>query len=192
MYKRSFISFVILLAFFIVISGVVDLQHVIVGVFLCLITLWFWKDITRRLPRIFSLKELLLFCRSILMLIGYVIQSNIDVAKIMLLSDLSSGSIFLELEPDINTEWGRVFLATCITITPGTITIDFNPDTNVFTIHALTMEMGQSLYYWRLITEIKNLEKLIQRGETHVLDSSGIHDTNSLGLVEGNHRANSN
>lgn len=163
MNKRAFISSASLLIFWIVISGEINLQHIVVGIFLSLFTVWFWKDFNPRLPRILSPRELLLFGRCILMLIGYVITSNINVAKILLFSHLPSSSIFLELESGIESDWGVVFLATCITITPGTITIDFDPETNVLTVHALTIETGQSLYYWRLITEIKNLERLIQR-----------------------------
>lgn len=166
MRKRSFILFAFLLIFWIVISGVVDLQHIIVGIFLSLFTVWFWKDFDPRLPSILYPRELLLFGRCIIMLVGYVIKSNIDVAKILLFSDLSAGSIFLELEPGIESDWGRVFLATCITITPGTITIDFDPETDVFTVHALRIETGEALYYWRLITEIKELETLVQRRES--------------------------
>lgn len=163
MNKKIFMLFISLLIFWIVISGVVNLQHIIVGIILSLFIIWFWKDLNPKLPIIFSFRELLLFGRCILMLIGYVVKSNIDVAKTLLFSDVSGGSIFLELEPGIKSDWGRVFLATCITITPGTVTVDFDPETDVFTIHALTIEMAKSLYFWRIITEIKNLEIMVQR-----------------------------
>lgn len=192
MQKRSAVSFAFLLMFWIVISGVVDLQHIVVGIIISLFTVWFWKDLDTRLPSLLSPMELLLFGRCILMLIFYVIQSNINVAKILLSSDLSEESIFLELEPGIHSNWGRVFLATCITITPGTITIDFDPDTNVFTVHALTRETGISLYYWRIITEIKNLEIQIQRRKANAVDNNRIHDSNSIGSSESDHRTNSN
>lgn len=164
--KKSFILFSFLFIFWIVISGIVDLQHIIVGIFVSLLTVWFWKDLNPKLPSILSPKELLHFGRCIIMLVVYVIKSNIDVIKTLLFSDLSAGSVFLELEPDIKSEWGRVLLANCITITPGTITVDFNPENNIFTVHALTRETGAALYDWRLITEIKNLERLVQRRKT--------------------------
>lgn len=192
MYKRSFISFASLFIFWIVISGEVSLQHIIVGILISIFTVWFWKNLDPRLPRILSPKELLLFGHCILMLIGYVIKSNIDVAKILLFSDLSTGSIFLELEPGLESDWGRVFLATCITITPGTITIDIDPGTSIFTVHALTRQTGVELYYWKLITEIKNLERLVLRREAHVVDNNRIHDSNSTSPTERDNRTDRN
>lgn len=191
MRKRSFVAFAALLTFWIVISEVLDLQHIVVGIILSSLTVWFWKDLSPRLPSLLCPRELLFFFRSILMLIGYVIKSNIDVAKILLFSDLSEGSIFLELEPGLESDWGKVLLATCITITPGTVTIDVNPDTNIFTVHALTRETGESLYYWRLITEIKKLETLVKRREANVVDTSRIHGPNIISATErdnGTHR----
>lgn len=163
MRKKSFVSFVLLFIFWILISGVTDLEHIIVGIFLSLLTVWFWKDYNSKLPSVLSPGELLLFARCIVMMIWYVIKANIDVIKILLFSKQSLKPIFLELEPDIKSNWGRVFLANCITITPGTVTVDIDPKTNIFTIHALTGETGLSLYNWRIITEIENLEKLVLR-----------------------------
>ena len=192
MNKRSFISLASLLTFWILISGVVDIEHIIVGIILSMLTVWFWKDLNPRLPSLLSPKELLLFGRSILMLMVYVIQSNIEVAKILLFSSKSVTPIFLEMDLGIKSDWGRVFLATCITITPGTVTIDFDPETNIFTVHALTRESGESLYYWSMITEIKYLERLVQRRESHVVDTSGIHASNSIGTIESDNGTNRN
>lgn len=191
MRKRSLISFASLFIFWIVISEAMDLQHIIIGIIISLLTVWFWKDYNPKLP-IFSPRELLLFGRSILMLIGYVIKSNIEVAKILLFSNQSVTPIFLEMDLGVKTDWGKVFLATCITITPGTITIDIDPETNIFTIHALTIETATSLYYWRIITEIKNLERMVLRREANVVHTSRIHVSNSGGATEGDNRTHRN
>lgn len=192
MNKRSFISFASLLVFWIVISGTTNLQHIIVGIVLSLFTMWFWKNLSPRLPSVLSFREILLFIRTILILAGYVIKSNIDVAKILLFSDLKESSMFLELEPGIKSNWGKVFLATCITITPGTVTIDINPETGVFTVHALTRETGLELYYWSIITEISDLERLIRRREAHVVDTDRIHGTNTFNTAKSDNRTNGN
>lgn len=180
MYKKTFISVASLFTFWIVISGTVNLQHGVVGILLSSITIWFWKDFDTRLPSLLSPRELLMFFICIVKVLGYVIKSNISVIKIILFSNLSGGSLFLELEPRMKTDWGRVFLATCITITPGTITVDIDPEDNIFTIHALTRETAVDLYYWSIIDEIKNLETMVQRRKTHGLDNGRIHDSNSI------------
>lgn len=192
MRRRMLVSFAALLMFWILISEGTSLQHIIVGIIICLFTIWFWRDFNPRLPAILSPRELLIFLRSIAMLIGYIIKSNIDVIRILLFSDLAEGSIFLELETDIETEWGRVFLATCITITPGTITIDFDPETNIFAIHAITRDTGISLYYWRIISEIKYLETMVKRREAYAMDTGRIYGSSSTSSTKGNNRAHRN
>ncbi len=192
MYKKFLVSFASLFLFWIVISGEADIQHIIVGIIISLCTVLFWKDLDTRLPSILAPRELLIFGRCILMLIGYVIQSNINIIKILLSPKLPTVSIFLELEPDIESNWGATFLATCITITPGTITIDFDPETKIFTVHALTCEIGADLYYWRMISEIKKLETLLKRRKSHVADNDRIHDSNSISSIEGDNRSNGN
>ena len=192
MNRRFFISLGILLTFWIVVSEVVNFEHIVVGIILSILTIWFWKDLNPRLPSLLSFRETLLFGRSILMLIVYVIQSNIEVAKILLFSSKTVTPIFLEMDLGLKTNWGRVFLATCITITPGTVTIDFDPESNMFSFHALTREMGESLYYWNMMNEIKYLESLVKGRESHVVYTSGVYDSNSAGSIKGNNRTNSN
>ena len=192
MNKRSLISFASLFTFWILVSGVVDLQHIIVGTLISILTVWFWKDLNPRLPSVLSLRELLLFGRCILMLIVYVIKSNIEVARILLFSTKAVTPMFLELQFGMKSDWGRVFLATCITITPGTVTVDFDPESNIFTVHALTRENAESLYHWSMITEIQNLERIVQRRETHAVDIGRIHDSNSNSPIKGGNRTNRN
>ncbi len=192
MRKKSFALFASLFIFWIVISGSTDIQHIIVGIVISSFTVWFWRNLNKRQPSILSPKELLLFGRFIVMMIGNVIKANIDVIKILLSPKIPTVSIFLELEPDIESNWGAALLATCITITPGTITVDFDPETRIFTVHALTPEIGADLYYWRIITEIKKLETLVRRRNSHVNNNDRIHDTDSISSIEGNNRTHHN
>ncbi|NLB41329.1 MAG: Na+/H+ antiporter subunit E [Clostridiales bacterium] len=191
MRKRSMILFVFLIVFWIVISTEVDLQHILVGIFLALITVWFWQDLGLRLPIILSTKELLLTGRCIVLLVGYIIEANIAVAKALLFSKHPTSPVIVIMHPDIKSNWGRVFLATCITITPGTVTIDINPDTGQFMVHALTKEAALGLPYWRMINEIKHLEKQIKGREDHVMDVSRTHDPDTTNTLAGDYRADS-
>lgn len=192
MRKKSFALFASLFIFWIVISGSFDIQHIIVGVIISLFTVWFWRNLNERQPSILSPREFILFGRFIVMMIGNVIKANIDVIKILLSPKIPTVSIFLELEPDIESNWGAALLATCITITPGTITIDFDPETRIFTVHALTPEIGADLYYWRVITEIKKLETLVHRRNIHVNDNDRVHDPDIVSSIEGDNRTHRN
>jgi multicomponent Na+:H+ antiporter subunit E len=189
--KRSLVLFVLLLAFWLVISAEVNVQHILTGVLLALITVWFWQDLGPRLPGVLSAGELLLLGRCLVLLVRYVINSNIAVAKTLLFSRPPVSPVLVFLQPPIKTNWGRVLLATCITITPGTITIDVDPETGEFVVHALTEENAMDLFYWRIIDEIKNLETWRQRRAEHVVDTGRTHDLNSGGTLESDYRADS-
>lgn len=156
--KRSLILFGLLLIFWIVISGEVDLQHILVGALLSLLIVLFWRDLGSRLPGTPNIKELLRLGYFLLLLVGYIIQANFAVAKTLLFSNPPAKPVFMVLEPSIESNWGRVLLATCITITPGTVTVDVDPDTGRFIVHAINDKTGIDLLYWRIINEIKKLE----------------------------------
>jgi len=147
------------LVFWLVISGGVDLQHVFSGALLSLLIVLFWREeLFSRLPGTPNIKELLHLGRFILLLIGYIIQANISVAKTLLFSDPPAKPVFMVLEPSVDSHWGRALLATCITITPGTVSVDVDPETGRFIVHALTEKTGIDLLHWRLINEIHKIE----------------------------------
>ncbi|NLI61613.1 MAG: hypothetical protein GX375_09340 [Clostridiales bacterium] len=191
MRKRWLVLFIILSAFAIVVSTEIDLQHILAGMLLGLLGVWFWQDLGGRLPHFLYPKELLLLGRCLILLIWYIIESNIAVAKTLLSSNPPVNPVFLVVKPDIKSNWGRILLATCITITPGTVTIDIDPETGQFIVHALTEEAATGLSNWRMIDEIKSLEVRMQRGANHVVDTGRIDDINSSGTLASHHRTNS-
>lgn len=192
MHKRSLmVSFILLLVFWLVISAEVSQQHILVGAFLALVTVWFWQDLGPRLPSMPSAGELLCLGRCLLLLILYVIQSNIAVAKTLLFSSPPVSPVFVVMQPPLKSNWGRVLLATCITITPGTVSIDVDPETGRFIVHALTEETAISLFYWRIIDEIKNLETWRQRRAKHVVDTGRTYDLDSPGTLTSDYRTDS-
>lgn len=191
MRKRSLVLFALLLVFWIVISAEVDLQHILAGALLAVITVWFWQDLGPRLPSMLSIRELLHLGRCLILLALYVIHSNFIVARTLLFSRHPLSPVFVVMQPPIKSNWGRVLLATCITITPGTVTIDVDPETGRFIVHALTEEIAVGLLYWRIIDVIKDLETLRQRGAEHVVDTSRTHDLDSFGTLAGDYRADS-
>ena len=70
------------------ISGEVDLQHILVGALLSLLIVLFWREeLFSRLPSTPNIKELLYLGHFILLLVGYIIQANISVARTLLFSN---------------------------------------------------------------------------------------------------------
>jgi multisubunit Na+/H+ antiporter MnhE subunit len=191
MRKRPLVLFAVLLVFWLVISAEMDLQHILVGIFLTLIVVWFWQDLGPRLPGMPSAEELLRLGHCLVLLAGHIIQSNITVAKILLFSGkpVKVSPVFVEMETPIRSNWGRVLLATCITITPGTVTIDIDPETGRFIVHALTEEIAIGLPYWRLIYRIRDLETCKQRRAKHVVGTGRTYDLDSRSTIESDYRA---
>ena len=147
-----------LLIFWIVISGEADFQHILSGALLSLLIVLFWRRSLSRLPGTPNIKELLYLGHFILLLVGYNIQANISLAKTLLFSDPPAKPVFMVLEPSVESDWGRALLATCITITPGTVSVDVDPETGRFIVHALTEKTGIDLLHWRLINVIHKIE----------------------------------
>lgn len=189
MRKRTLILFVLLLVFWVVISAEVDIQHILVGAFLALVIVWFWKDFGSRLPGMPSVRELVCLGRCLLLLVREVIYSNIAVVKTLLFSRPAVSPAFVLMQPPIKSNWGRVFLAICITLTPGTVTIDVDPETGRFIVHALTEEGVVGVFYSKMIDEIKNLETLRQRRAKHVVDTGRTHGLDSCGTLKSDYRA---
>lgn len=161
MRKHSVLLFALLLAFWTVLVGAVDWQLTMVGAFVALLSVWFWQDLGPRLLRLPSARGLLRLGYALVLMVGWVIQANITVAKALLFSRPPAKPIFLLMEPNLRTNWGRVLFATCITITPGSVTVDVDPETGRFIVHALNHEIGIDLLYWRLIDEIVFLENAL-------------------------------
>ncbi len=189
--KRSLILFVLLFLFWIVISGSMSRQHLLAGAFLALITVGFWHDLGPRLPSMFSLGELMRLGRCLLFLVVYIIQANLSVAKTLLFSQPRVSPVFVMMRPALQSNWGRILLATSITLTPGTVTIDVHPETGQFIVHALTEEAAISLFYWQMIAKIRDLETYRRRRGKDVVDTGGIDDSNSSGAFEGHYGADS-
>lgn len=189
MSKHWPVLFVLLLLFWIVISGEADVQHLIAGAFISLIAVLFWRVLTPRLPAFPLSGELLRLGYSLFLLAGYVISSNIAVAKTLLFSKPGVSPAFVTMDTGIKSNWGKVFLATCITITPGTITVDLDPDTGIFVVHTLTEENAVDLHYWRIIDKIKALETWRGGEAENDLDISGHNAINTPGFVESHPRA---
>ena len=170
--KKRWIILFLLLIFWLVISTSLGLPHLLTGVFLA----WFFcgsgGNLLSGFPGISTFQELLALLRVLFFLAREIVLSAIAVARTLLFSRPAVSPAFILIEPPLTTNWGRILLANCITIAPGTTTIDVNPETGRFFVHALTEEIAQTLMYWPMVDKIRELEKLIQRRTKDVMVDS--------------------
>lgn len=67
-----------------------------------------------------------------------LIKANIDVALRVITGKINPGIV--KIPTDLKTDIGKTMLANSITLTPGTLTVDINEDTNDFYIHCISVK----------------------------------------------------
>jgi multicomponent Na+:H+ antiporter subunit E len=78
-----------------------------------------------------------------IVLIIEILKANIDVARIVLSKKMEIQPHYLTYQPFISSHYVAVLLANAITLTPGTLTVEYNEDGYV--IHALTLSAASGL-----------------------------------------------
>ncbi|MHB8058244.1 MAG: Na+/H+ antiporter subunit E [Desulfuromonadaceae bacterium] len=138
------ITFAIMFAFWVIMSGMFDGFHLTLGVISCLIV----SQLSHKLiffgnqPSIRQVSGMLAYLP---WLFWQIIISCVDVARIVLsprMLDLIDPKIF-HFTTRLQGSFARVTFAQSITLTPGTVTV-FTHD-NEFTVYALTKASADSL-----------------------------------------------
>lgn len=149
--------FLALLAFWLLISGSFDYQHLIAGVILALFTAYLWSDLlVESGAMVPGAKSMLMFLRYMMDLAVEVVKSNITVALIVLNPSLPISPGFIVLRTRLKTRFGRVAYANSITLTPGTLTVELEGDRLI--IHALTADSAEGVSHWVMEEEMLRLE----------------------------------
>ena len=139
-------TFIVMLTFWIVMSGMFDAFHLTLGVISCgLVVLMSDKLLFHGLDNRFLLRRMVGMAGYLPWLFWQIILSCIDIAKIVLsprMLDLINPRIF-HFTTRLQTTFARVTFAQSITLTPGTITV-FKHGSE-FTVYALTQATADSL-----------------------------------------------
>lgn len=139
-------TFLIMLSFWALLSGMFDAFHLTLGVFSCLLVAHFSHDLlfsgTRpgNWPR-----DLLGICLYLPWLFWQIVLADLQVAYLVLhprMLDLIDPHLF-RFTTTLKRPISRVTLAQSITLTPGTIAVSIQNDE--FTVYALTRSAAESL-----------------------------------------------
>lgn len=139
------LTFFIMAFFWILLSGIFDAFHLISGLICCLIVTFLSHDL---LVKGKSQKRLLKSIRLILYIpweLWQIVLANIDVAYRVLHPKMPIDPRIIEFETSLRGEFSQVTLANSITLTPGTITIDVEPEKGKFLVHAIAKEPADAL-----------------------------------------------
>jgi len=138
---RFTISFIILFAFWILLSGNFDAFHLTLGVISTLVVTFWTGDmlvIDSKLPIGARLALLWRFTLYTLWLLWQIVIANFHVVYVALhpkMDDILEPQM-VEFKTDLKTDLAKFVLANSITLTPGTVTVRI--EDGVFLIHALT------------------------------------------------------
>ncbi|MFA5294736.1 MAG: Na+/H+ antiporter subunit E [Methanoregulaceae archaeon] len=140
---RAAVTFVILLAFWIILSGYFDAFHLGAGIICCAIVSIISADLLfqsgRTIPA--SVGTFIRFLLFIPRLMVSILVANIDVAFRILHPKMPVDPGIITLETSFKDDILRTTFANAMTLTPGTITVDVSG--NTFVVHALTQEHAE-------------------------------------------------
>lgn len=149
------VEFVVLFAFWVIFSGHFEWEYLLIGAgaaalatfvsrFLIFPQTGYRGGLESPLPRLIPLR----FARYALRFLWEMIKANIQVAWIVLQPRLPVAPAMLRLHSNLSRPVSQVTLANSITLTPGTLTVEFE-DGN-YLIHTLTPESAESLVSARM------------------------------------------
>ena len=92
-------------------------------------------------------------------IIREVIRSNVDVARVILHPKLPIEPRMMRVRASQRTALGKVIYANSITLTPGTVTVDFDEADSTILVHALTDTAHKGLLTGEMDRRVRALEK---------------------------------
>ena len=141
-----FVTFCILLAFWIFMSGHFDWWHLSWGILSCAVVAVLSHDfLFKNIRSKNKIKEAVLFCAYVPWLLYQIVRANIYIAYLVLhpkMLDLIDPHI-IKFKTRLKNDLARVTFANSITLTPGTITVLIKND--YFFVHTINKSAAKSL-----------------------------------------------
>lgn len=143
--KAKLATFVIMLIFWVVMSGMFDAFHFSLGVICCLLVTYFSHDLFNSAENPLRWRGLFGVLLYFPYLLWQIILANLQVAYITLhprMLEKIDPHLF-RFDSTLKRPISKVTLAQSITLTPGTITVNIHD--NQFAVYALTQEAADAL-----------------------------------------------
>jgi multicomponent Na+:H+ antiporter subunit E len=159
--KKDFPGFVLLafllLGFWLLLSASFDWQHILAGTVIALLLTAFWGEIIFTKGKThFSLGQVFGLGAYLASLVLEIIKANIYVAYLVLHPRLPISPGFVTYKLDLEKDLTKALFLNSITLTPGTITVEYEGDRLV--VHCFTRENAEAVQHWSLYQKIKKLE----------------------------------
>ncbi len=156
----SIFIFVLLMAFWLLISASADWQHLVVGAIFCTILTVFWSNlnISTYNKTNFTALQVFLLTKYFIRLLIEVVVANISVALIVLNPRLPISPGIVIMRCDLERSLTRVLFVNSITLCPGTITVEL--EDNLLIVHAFTKGYGEEVEDWEMYRRLMEMEAL--------------------------------
>ena len=141
--KHFIATYIIVFAFWILLSAHFDRFHVGAGIVCSLIVAYASHDLLFAGTGNHTLTKIVRFIAYLPWLIYQIVLANIDVAKRALSPRMPIDPQVVTFKTMLKSDVARTALANSITLTPGTVTIDIVDD--VFYVHAIAKEPADDL-----------------------------------------------
>jgi multicomponent Na+:H+ antiporter subunit E len=158
------LRFAALCGFWLVLSGRFQTKYLVMGVVCALLVTLFTADLARRggtsiqgtaAKRVsvpLAAWRLLVY---FIWLLWSIVQANLQVAYLVLQPRMNVRPGLLSFKTKLRSRTGHIILANSITLTPGTITVEFGDGS--YTIHVLAPEAAQSLLDAKMQSKIEQV-----------------------------------
>ncbi len=139
------ITFCVMFLFWIILSGLFGAFHLIAGILSSALVALISHDLLAKGKSDHLLiKSWRLLCY-IPWELWQIVLANIDVAYRVLHPKMPIDPRIFEFETPLRGDWALTTLANSITLTPGTITIQVEPEKGKFQVHAIAREPADAL-----------------------------------------------
>ena len=165
MLGRTLITSLILLILWFLLSGHLDPLLICLGIISCLFITW----VSLRLSLLDLESHRLQFNLNLPKFLPWffieVVKSNIEVSWRILHPKLPINTNISSVPVSQHSDLGKVVYANCITLTPGTYSIDINPD--FIEVHSLTKKLAANLHEGEMGKRILALEANSSNKKAH-------------------------
>ncbi len=141
--KKKFVLFphpilsIALLLIWLMLNNTISAGHIVLGSILSMLIPWLTQRFWPEQVCLGKWSTILKF----FFLVGYdIVISNIFVAKLILGKNSALKPDFLEIPLEIKHPLGLSILASTISLTPGTVSVDLNNNKDLLIVHALHVE----------------------------------------------------
>ncbi len=155
----SIFIFILLMTFWLFISGSIDWQHWITGIILITFITLFWNQllIDEHEKTKITWRQVKIFVRYLFFLELEIIKANFVVACIVLNPKMPISPGLIVLKVSLQKDLPRAAYANSITLTPGTISVDLDGDRLL--VHGMTKDHAFGVRSWYMYDIMKDLEE---------------------------------